>query len=190
MAKGVAAREAHRCGLTVEMLRKARDAGREYDESALHALCVAAERADYALGVSHLIRFATLSRGRAAFQRKAVKGRWSKRRIDIEIRKLLGNRRPLAGRARSRPPRVRDVHYAVARFWQQWVWLLEALQRPAGVTKRRWVRHDPTNPAETLRKDVPKDLRDCLVQATRALRTLEQVATARLGKRAGSRAAG
>lgn len=126
--------EAERLGVSAEMLRKARAFAGAYTDADLDDLYALADGHDFPLGVSHVIRLLSIpTRSRARFQRATVQGRWSKRRLDAEIRKRFGNRQPAAGRRQASPETAEDAYYAIARLCHQWQRLTAALDRPPAI---------------------------------------------------------
>lgn len=168
---GRVGREAARYKLHPEMLRKARAIAKAYTERDLDRLVSLCEKRGHALGLSHLIRLVSVPEDqRDQFQREAVDGRWSHKRIGEEIRKRFGNRRPAVGRRRRVPADAEDAYYQLDQFCDQWRRLYRVLQDPArdGAAER------------TLRGDLSNAVRKQLRETNEAIQKLARFASKRL----------
>lgn len=125
-------------GFLGEMLSKARafaDERTGYTDVELERLLAACRAHGFPMGVSHVIKLISVTtpdgradrRRRLALQTAAIRERWSRRRLEEEIRQRLGVRRPLAGR-RVRPPRdAGDALYRLSQFCGHWRRLVGAI---------------------------------------------------------------
>jgi len=137
-------------GQKPEMLRKARqfanpDTG--YSPGELDALVTRCEAKVYPLGISHVIRLLSIPKNggqRKALEQKAIAGRWSRRRLDIEVRKVIGPQRAFAGRPCRKPENKDDALVMIAQVCRRWEGLMHVLMPdgkselalPAVVVKR------------------------------------------------------
>jgi hypothetical protein len=80
-----------------------------------------------------------VKKGRSAFQRQAIKGHWSNKRLDAEIRRQYGKRKN-TGRKRRRPTDSFDAAYQVVRFCEEWQRLANALRGDNGGSKSFWAQ--------------------------------------------------
>jgi len=74
------------------------------------------------VGPSHVIRFLTIhgQRQRAAFQRDAIVGKWSRKRLDAELAARFGRRRE-AFRKSPAPATPADALYEILRLSERWL---------------------------------------------------------------------
>lgn len=163
---------ARRCGTSAEMLRKARSFANSYTGEQAKALCLLCERRGAAYSVSHVFRLLAVPRPhRAAFQREAITCVWSKGRIDAEIRKRFGNRRPAAGRRRLPPPTADDACYQIVQLCDQWRRLHREITEPS--------RHGKDQEFRAL-DSLPTRTRSALSVANEAMRQLRDKAAKQL----------
>lgn len=90
-------------GVHPEVLRKARQVAQEFSPKQLKTLLADCQRSGYDLGVSHLMRLASVRTGRSQLIYRMVKQRWSLRELNNEI----ARKAPLSstrGRRRLIPP--------------------------------------------------------------------------------------
>jgi hypothetical protein len=159
---------AARAGLAPELLRKARAFAASFTVRQLEELCRLCDRHGAAFGISHVLRLLAVPRERrAAFQREAVLGGWSKGRIDVEIRKRFGNRRPAAGRAWHVSRDVGEAYYRILVTCDQWPRLVRALSREGADGRGK----------TTLRADLPPDVRGFIRKAQAAIDRLQSTVT-------------
>ncbi len=104
-------------GESSEWLRKARRFAHRYTEKQLNALLDKCERHEFTLGTSFIDRLVTVPdrRERSALETKVVKERWSRARLDREIRSRYGSRRNL-GRRPSQPTSTSEALSALSRL--------------------------------------------------------------------------
>lgn len=156
--------EAERLGYNPETLRKARAFAENYTEQQLGALCALAEKRQFAMTVSHVIRLLSVPKEhRSKFQRELVESQWSKRQLDGEIRKRFANRMPAAGRRRASPQTAEDAYYAIARACDQWTRLVAAMNRRPAIDVQS---------AHTAPPELPPMIRRLLSVATSAIEEL------------------
>lgn len=96
---GEANKSAERNKLHPEMLRKARQIAREFPEDRFERLLSTCEASGFAIGITHLMRLASVRKGRDALITRMIKGRWSLRQLNNEIAKLQPS---MEGRGRRR----------------------------------------------------------------------------------------
>jgi hypothetical protein len=180
LAYGAAA-SARVLGFAGEMLRKARafaDERTGYTEAEVERLLAACQAAGYAIGVSHVIKLLSVTtpdgqadrRRRLALQTAAIRERWSRRRLEEEIRQRVGARRPLAGR-RVRPPRdAGDARHKLALFCGQW--------RRISIAVARAAADDPRG-----RTDLSDDIRRAVGAVDAAVRRLNAALCTPAGSR-------
>ena len=96
---GEANKSAERNNLHPEMLRKARQIAREFPEDKFEELLSTCEASGFAIGITHLMRLASVDKGRVALITRMINGRWSLRQLNNEIAKL---RPSVPGRGRRR----------------------------------------------------------------------------------------
>ena len=82
-----------------EMLRKARQIAEEFPEELMKRLLSRCKASGFAIGITHLMRLASVRKGRAALITRMINGRWSLRRLNNEIAKLQPS---MEGRGRRR----------------------------------------------------------------------------------------
>jgi hypothetical protein len=75
-------------GLHPEMLRKARQIAQEFPAEKFERLLARCEARDFRIGITHLMRLASVSKGRAELIKRMLSGRWSSRRLNTEIAKV------------------------------------------------------------------------------------------------------
>ena len=96
---GEANRSAEEFELHPEMLRKARQIADEFPADDLDELLDLCEAQNFSIGITHLMRLATVRNGRAALINRMLSGRWSLRRLNTEIAKIHPS---IEGRGRRR----------------------------------------------------------------------------------------
>ena len=96
---GEANKIAKRTKLHPELLRKARQVAQKFPEDKFEELLSICEASGFAIGITHLMRLASVNKGRAALITKMIDGRWSLRRLNNEIAKLQPS---VEGRGRRR----------------------------------------------------------------------------------------
>ncbi len=82
---GKAAEDAENEGVHPEKLRKARQVAQTFSLKELKTLLADCRRSEYELGVSHLMRLASVRKGRRQLSRRMVRHRWSLRELNTEI---------------------------------------------------------------------------------------------------------
>lgn len=82
---GKADGEAENEGVHPELLRKARQVAKEFSPKQLKTLLADCKSSGYDLGVSHLMRLASVRTGRSQLIDRMVKQRWSLRELNNEI---------------------------------------------------------------------------------------------------------
>jgi hypothetical protein len=96
---GEANSSARRRNLHPEMLRKARQIAQEFPAEKFERLLTRCEARDFAIGITHLMRLASVNKGRSALITRMIDGRWSLRQLNNEIAKVQPS---MAGRGRRR----------------------------------------------------------------------------------------
>jgi hypothetical protein len=96
---GEATRSAEDMELRPEMLRKARQIAQEFPAEKFKRLLERCETRDFAIGITHLMRLASVNKGRSALITRMINGRWSLRRLNTEIAKVHPS---IEGRGRRR----------------------------------------------------------------------------------------
>lgn len=96
---GEATSSAEDIGRHPEMLRKARQIVREFPAEKFDRLLARCEARDFAIGITHLMRLASVNKGRSALITRMIDGRWSLRQLNNEIAKVQPS---MAGRGRRR----------------------------------------------------------------------------------------
>lgn len=86
-------------GLHPEMLRKARQIAEEFPEEEMRRLLSRCKASGFAIGITHLMRLASVRKGRDGLITKMIDGRWSLRQLNNEIAKLQPS---VEGRGRRR----------------------------------------------------------------------------------------
>ena len=120
-------------GQNPEMLRKARQFANPetgYSPRELDALVKRCESQVYPLGISHVIRLLSIPKKdgqRRDLEHKAVAGSWSRRRLDIEVRKAIGPQRAFAGRPSRKPEDKNDALVLIAQVCRRWEGLMDVL---------------------------------------------------------------
>lgn len=90
---------ARRRNLHPEMLRKARQVAQEFPAEKFERLLAKCEEQDFAIGITHLMRLASVNKGRSVLITRMIDGRWSLRQLNNEIAKVQPS---MAGRGRRR----------------------------------------------------------------------------------------
>ena len=108
-------------GKSSELLRKARafaNVTSGYSPRELDALIGQCETEQFPLGASFVYRLVAVQKGskREILQRRLIQGHWSRRQLDAEIARLVGNRRPLVGRKIRLPADPAEAMYLVTRL--------------------------------------------------------------------------
>ncbi|MBN8626035.1 MAG: hypothetical protein J0M17_11140 [Planctomycetes bacterium] len=85
LAYGKAADDAENEGVHPEMLRKARQVAQEFSRKDFKTLVVNCRRSEYELGLSHLMRLASVRKGRRQLIDRMIRQRWSLRELNNEI---------------------------------------------------------------------------------------------------------
>lgn len=117
--------------LSPEKLRKARSFASTYTLDELNSLCRRCIKEHYPINVSHVICLITVKRAqRTAVENQAIKGHWSKRRLDEELRKRYGSRRKWAGRKPRTANNVKGIRWEVIRLSKAWQRLYTAIYPP------------------------------------------------------------
>jgi hypothetical protein len=172
-AMGAEARAAKR---HPEMLRKARSFADAYSAREFEQLLSLAQDQECRLGVSLIIRLLTVrSADRPALQRQVIGGHWSHSKLEAEIRKRYGNRRPAAGRLQPQPHDPQEAMLQAARHCDHWQRFLLSLCEPA---KDNSARRD-----RLLRKDLPRPVRQRLEQVACAIKKLEGTVSKALARK-------
>jgi len=96
---GEANRTAEDLGLHPEMLRKRRQVAEEFPKVDMRRLLSRCKESGFAIGITHLMRLASVHKGRDALITRMIKGRWSLRQLNNEIAKLKPS---VEGRGRRR----------------------------------------------------------------------------------------
>lgn len=96
---GEATSSAEDIGRHPEMLRKARQIARKFPAEKFERLLARCEARDFAIGITHLMRLASVNKGRSALITRMINGRWSLRRLNTEIAKVHPS---IEGRGRRR----------------------------------------------------------------------------------------
>jgi len=96
---GEANSSARNRNLHPEMLRKARQIAQEFPAEKFERLLARCEARDFAIGITHLMRLASVNKGRTALITRMINGRWSLRQLNNEIAKVQPS---MAGRGRRR----------------------------------------------------------------------------------------
>lgn len=96
---GEANRSADEFELHPEMLRKARQIAEQFPADELDRLLKQCEAKNFSIGITHLMRLATVRKGRAVLIKRMLFGRWSLRRLNTEIAKTHPS---IEGRGRRR----------------------------------------------------------------------------------------
>lgn len=160
---------AGRFGLGPEVLRKARAFAGAYGGKDLDRLCDLCERHGFALGEGHVFRLlAVAPTDRAALEREAIRSRWSKGTLDVEIWKRYGNRRPDAGRRRRPPRSAEEACYQLLQACDQWGRLHRELTEPRLAAGAR-------NAAAPL-KELPRDVQQAVRRVEEAMGALQRAA--------------
>jgi hypothetical protein len=144
-----------------------------YTREAFSQLCHAVRANRSPLGEAHLMRLISVSNEHGArdrLQREAITGCWPVRRLEWEIRKRYGTRRS-GGRRAQVAKDVAGVCAQVDGLAQKWLRFVEELERDQD---RGEVKHLHAN-------DLPKDVREKIVQATECMKTVQQAASTRMG---------
>lgn len=82
-----------------EMLRKARQIAREFPYKDMTRLLSRCKASGFAIGITHLMRLASVGKGRDPLITRMIKGHWSLRQLNNEIAKLKPS---VEGRGRRR----------------------------------------------------------------------------------------
>jgi hypothetical protein len=165
MPYGKTGGEAAGSKLHPEMLRKARAFAKAYSERQLNSLIALCRRHRHALGLSHVIRLLTVpAEARDALQEAAVVSEWGAARLDVEIMRRCGKRRN-AGRRRAVPSSGFEACYQIARAYEHWRRMHDALSQHAS-------KRGKAVGESALLKVVPADLRGQVTEADRAMRRL------------------
>lgn len=85
---GEANRSAEDFELHPEMLRKARQIAEQFPADKLNELLKQCKAQDFSIGITHLMRLATVRKGRGDLIKRMLSGRWSLRRLNTEIAKV------------------------------------------------------------------------------------------------------
>ena len=67
---------------------------------------------------------------REPLQRQAIENRWGAKKLNLEILKRFGSRKPYVGRHRSWPADVNEARFQLARHCDQWRRLYNSLCLP------------------------------------------------------------
>lgn len=130
---GAATKEGQEYGLNPELLRKARvfaDPERGYTPGELNELCRQCERGGYALGHVHIISLLPVPKEkRKAYQRQAIKWRWSCRKLVAQIRRD-NPKRESPGRKPSKIADATDALVRVSKMCRSWRGFYEQLVEP------------------------------------------------------------
>jgi len=111
-----------------EALRAARRFAERYTEEQLDRLFDLMRENHCALSVSHVVRLCSIHdrRTRKALQDRSIRGRWSKRRLDTEIKKRYGKHTQLG---RVVPPEtVEDACVQIIDLCDRWTRLCQQLE--------------------------------------------------------------
>ena len=120
-----------------DTLRKARDFAHEYKPDDLDRLFARCREHQSPLFVGHVIRLITLGRKqRLRLELKAIKGRWSKRQLDEDIRKICGNRRAKSGRLPRVPQDVAGIRVELRRISLKWERMYAAMREQTEAFKK------------------------------------------------------
>lgn len=84
-----------------EMLRKARQIAQVFPDEDMRRLLSRCKASNFAIGITHLMRLASVNKGRPALITRMVNGRWSLRHLNNEIAKLQPS---MGGRGRRLVP--------------------------------------------------------------------------------------
>ena len=132
-----------------EMVRKARQLAASYSRSDLEKLESLGRRHGHCLGLTHLIRLMTVPKGqRETLQRQAIHEGWGAKKLNSEIIKRFGSRMPSAGRHHPPPADVKEAHFRLAQYCDQWRRLSSSLRSPVDDPEDRqryvWARLRPS----------------------------------------------
>lgn len=116
-------------GHSAEMYRKARDVSSQYDLDALHRLFGLCRQRRFRVGITHLIRLATVpKKDRPQIERDMVEGAWSLRQLNAVIRLRYGNRKEHAGKKPKIPLDPQFIRMELWRLTAQWFRFALALE--------------------------------------------------------------
>ena len=185
-SKGSNQDEAAKRGDPKERLKRARAFAAKYGPADLDALCDLAREHRCVLSECFAYVLATVgdAAARSALQEEAVRGRWSMRRLGVEVWKRVPGRRRFGGRPHHKRETAGDAYHAISSLCRTWHNLAESLRKqPAeGAT--------PQPPApEQFRHFMPPNVREGLAAATAKVEELAKLLEDKAGKlgRSGSR---
>ena len=166
--------EARERGFSHEVVYKWRvfaDPNLGYTDDELNALCGLCKELGVALGASFIPKFLTIrdKAERAEFQRRAISGRWTIRRVMQELLLRYGNRRKAGGRHKILSTEDLLTELRSKAIW--WRRLYKMLARKSGKQVRS---------AGLSRDDIPGGIQEPLKQAVRAIKKLENAVTRHL----------
>ena len=131
LPRGVIEESAREAGLGVEFMRKARALARPgsgYSPQQFESLCAMAREQRYILGIGLVLRLLSVPKPqRPALQRRVIRERWNRRRLERFVRQQFGRRTP-GGRRMSRAADVGEVHVQLEQLGKQWRGLCRQLR--------------------------------------------------------------
>lgn len=113
-------------GESTEYANKSRRLAQAFTPTEFERLLSRFKRANHVLGIKSMIGLLRVpAADRDGFVDRAIAERWSSSRMDLEIRKVLGNRRPLAGRKPHVAADADGVIVQLTDLCRQWARIIE-----------------------------------------------------------------